>query len=111
MSFLILLALMSSIQDNVPETSWSIFLRLMLKAGEVEKLEVSSQRDKVYVYLAKGAIINGREVFGFGPHYSFTMSGNIQAFENKLRAAQEELGISSNEFIPVKYNPPDNQIM
>jgi len=111
MSFIIMLALMSSMQDNIPETSWSVFLRLMLKTGEVEKLEVSSQKDKVYVYLAKGAMINGREVFGFGPHYSFTMNGNVQAFEDKLRAAQEEIGIQTNEFIPVKYSPPDNQIM
>lgn len=96
-------------------TSWPSFVRLMLQTGEVERLQVSPQRDaeededaqihRVDVYLANGAIINGSEVTGFGPHYSFTV-GNLQTFEEKLRSAQEELGIKPSEFIPIKYTSP-----
>ncbi|XP_057291940.1 paraplegin-like [Hydractinia symbiolongicarpus] len=107
---LIAFSLVASYQDNIPETSWSLFLRLMLQTGEVEKLEVSSHRDKVYVYLANGAIINGKEVFGYGPHYSFSIN-NIHSFEEKLKTAQLELGIKPNEFIPIKYNPLDTELM
>jgi len=109
-SAFVILTLLAGSQENIPETSWPIFLRLMLQTGEVEKLEVSAKRDRVYVYLANGAIINGREVFGFGPHYSFSI-GSFHKFEERLKNAQEELGIHSSDFIPVKYNPPDNEIM
>ena len=100
---------MASYQDNVAETSWPIFLRLMLQTGEVEQLEVSAHQDKVYVYLASGAMVNGRETFGKGPHYSFTI-GSLKSFESRLKKAQEDLGIKSSEFIPVKYSPPDSQL-
>ena len=109
-SLIIILTLLAGSQENVPETSWPIFLRLMLQTGEVEHLNISAQKDKVYVYLTNGAIINGREIFGFGPHYSFTI-GNLKTFEEKLKNAQENLGIKPSEFIPVKYSPPDSGVM
>jgi len=99
----------SSPSDPVPETSWQIFYREMLATGEVEKLDVSSTREKVYVYLHKGAVVNGKEVFGYGPHYQFTV-GNMDRFEEQMRQTQNELGVNPRDHIPVKYRP-DNQLM
>eukprot|EP00794_Sanderia_malayensis_P018933 gene18933-20838_t len=96
------LYLFTSSIDPVPETSWFAFKRDMLSAGEVVKLDVVPSGDKVYVYLEKGAFVNGKEFFGPGPHYSFGIS-SIDNFEEKLEAAQKELGIKPQDFIPVKY--------
>lgn len=97
-------------QTSVPETSWPSFLRLMLQTGEVEQIHVSSGKDKIYIFLANGAIINGREVFGPGPHYYFTI-GDLKSFEEKMNEAQEQLGVKSSNFIPIRYSPPDSGIM
>lgn len=106
----LILSVFAGAQENIPETSWPIFLRLMLQTGEVERLDVASAQEKVYVYLHNGAIINGREAFGHGPHYSFTI-GNLKTFEERLIKAQEELGINSKDFIPIKFYPPDSGVM
>ena len=82
----------------------------MLQTGEVERLDVYPSTNKVYVYLANGAIINGQEVFGAGPHYAFTIN-NVNVFEEKLEKAQSDLGISKDDYIPVRFQPPDNELM
>lgn len=107
---LVMISLLVGYQDGIQETTWPSFLRLMLQAGEVERLNVNPSYNKVYVYLASGAMINGQEVFGPGPHYTFTIN-DVNAFEEKLQKAQRDLGIPSHEFIPVRYTPPDNGVM
>jgi len=54
--------LLTSSAEPIPEISFPFFLQHMLYAGEVQRLEVNSTRDRVYVYLHHGALINGREV-------------------------------------------------
>ena len=100
--FLISIFLKSGGNGGIPETSWPVFLRLMLQTGEVDRLVVSSKQDQVYVYLKAGAQINGREVNNFGPDYKFTI-GNLQRFEENLISAQKELGVESHDYIPVSY--------
>ena len=83
----VLAYLLTSNAEPVPEISFPFFLQHMLYAGEVggmvrrgllnnvliltsnpphppqvHHLVVNSERDRVYVYLHSGAIINGREV-------------------------------------------------
>jgi hypothetical protein len=48
--------------DPIPDVPFSFFLKHMVQLGLVEKLEVSSSRDKVYIYLYPDSIINGRMV-------------------------------------------------
>eukprot|EP00795_Rhopilema_esculentum_P001916 gene1916-16423_t len=88
--------------DPVPESSWSVFYREMLSTGEVQKLEVASSGEKVFVYLQNGAIVSGREIFGPGPHYSFSVS-STDSFEEKFEDVQKELGIDPKDYIPVVY--------
>lgn len=81
--------LLTSAADPVPEVTYPHFLQHMLQAGEVgvasvvgvacasrchasfqvQRLEVSSAQDRVYVYLHHGAIINGREVCAHAHHW------------------------------------------
>lgn len=88
---------------------------------QVHHLVVNSQRDRVFVYLHSGAIINGWEVRvmmfltmpcgchmtcfqarRYGPQFMFTVSG-VDSLEARLRAAQEELGVPPSNWVPVTY--------
>jgi len=93
---------LSQPSEDRREISWSAFLRLMLKTGEVEQLNVSLHGKRVYVYLRSGAVINGEKINSPGPHYNFTF-GELNNFEEKLIEAQNELGIMPSEYIPVLY--------
>ncbi|XP_032226471.2 paraplegin isoform X2 [Nematostella vectensis] len=88
--------------DPTPETTWTVFYREMLSAGEVEHLEVPASQDKVYVYLHRGALVAGKEVYSYGPHYVFSIA-SLDSFEKKIHHAQSELRISPQEFVPIKY--------
>ncbi|XP_047140194.1 mitochondrial inner membrane m-AAA protease component paraplegin [Hydra vulgaris] len=101
--FLISVLLKNGGNGGIPETSWPVFLRLMLQTGEVDRLTVSSNQDQVYVFLKEGAQINGREVSSSGPDYKFSI-GNLQRFEENLIAEQKKLGIESPDYIPVSYS-------
>ncbi|KAF8866032.1 cell division protease ftsH [Acephala macrosclerotiorum] len=80
------------------------FQTTFLNKGLVEKLTVSSA-GKVRVDLHREAT---QSVFPDSPavnpnfHYYFSI-GSVEAFERKLDEAQNELGIPSNERIPVNY--------
>lgn len=103
-----LYAFTSSI-DPLPEISWSVFYREMLSLGEVVRVEIAPSQEKVFVYLHSGAIISGREIYGPGPHYSFSIS-SPESFEEKFEMAQKELGISPNNFVPVIYRT-ENELL
>lgn len=94
--------ILTSSAEPVPEISFPFFLQHMLYAGEVQRLEVNSTRDRVYVYLHYGALINGREIRRYGPQFMFTISG-VDSLEAKLNQAQDELGILPSDRIPVNY--------
>ena len=81
---------------------------------------VNSQRDRVFVHLHSGAIINGWEVClpplfqrlwvskhspqvrRYGPQFMFTVSG-VDSLEARLRTAQEELEVPPSDWVPVTY--------
>ena len=42
------------------------------------------------------------QVYPFGPHYVFSIA-SLESFEQKMAAAQTELGIQSQDFIPIRY--------
>ncbi|KAK3746774.1 hypothetical protein QZH41_013598, partial [Actinostola sp. cb2023] len=68
----------------------------------VEHLEVPASQDKVYVYLQRGALVAGKEVYSHGPHYVFSIA-SLDSFEQKMNQAQKEFKIPPQEFIPIKY--------
>ncbi|KAL9986997.1 hypothetical protein ACROYT_G001231 [Oculina patagonica] len=88
--------------DPTPETTWSTFYREMLSTGEVEHLEVPSSQDKIFVFLHKGAMVGGKEIMSHGPHFVFSIA-SLDSFEQKMAAAQADLRIASNDFVPIRY--------
>ena len=72
----------------------------MLAKGEVEAVVVRPDVDTVTIVMQDGAVIKGRRI----EHKTFHMNiVDIHKFEDKLRAAEERLGISSGQGIPVVY--------
>jgi len=89
---------------NQPEVvryvSWTEFLHLMLAKGEVEQVIVRPDVDTVTILLHSGAIIKGRPI----GHRVFHMNIiDINTFEEKLRQAEQNLGIPTGKGIPVVY--------
>lgn len=94
--------LLAAGSDPTPETTWTTFYREMLSTGEVERLEVPSSQDKVYVFLHRGAVVGGKEVLTHGPHFVFSIA-SLDSFEKKMASAQADLHIASHDFVPVRY--------
>uniref|UniRef100_A0A8D3EFF4 SPG7 matrix AAA peptidase subunit, paraplegin n=1 Tax=Scophthalmus maximus TaxID=52904 RepID=A0A8D3EFF4_SCOMX len=95
--FTLLNSISSSIGGNI---SWNDFVNEMLAKGEVSRVQVVPESDIVEIYLHPGAVIFGR------PRLALTYRmqvANIDKFEEKLRAAQEELNIDTKDRIPVLY--------
>ncbi|KAI7863329.1 peptidase family M41-domain-containing protein [Spinellus fusiger] len=83
--------------DNSREITWQSFRNQLLDRGLVEKLVVLN-RNVVRVYLNTAA--NGLGT----PQQSFYFTiGSVESFDRKLESAQNDLGIPSNERIPVTY--------
>lgn len=95
--------------DPIPEITWNTFYREMLTKGEVERLDVGPTGDLIYVYIHRGGIIGGKEVRPYGPHYLVRVS-SAENFEEKLSIAYKELGISSEDYLPVNYRV-ENELM
>ncbi|KAG1467342.1 hypothetical protein G6F56_004466 [Rhizopus delemar] len=85
---------MTTPTDRGREVTWQTFRSQLLDRGLVERLEVLN-RDQVRVYLRSEAMGQGNFYFSIG---------SVDAFERSLEQAQRELGIPSNEFIPVAYH-------
>lgn len=89
------------------EITWQEFRSAFLDRGLVERLVVVN-RAKVNVFLhnnATGGSYSGQQgtpLLG-SPQYWFSV-GSVEAFERNLEDAQRELGIPSNERIPVAYH-------
>ncbi|KAG2204293.1 hypothetical protein INT47_009335 [Mucor saturninus] len=85
--------------DNARELTWQSFRTQLLDKGLVERLEVLN-RNRVRVHLR-----NDANSLGVSPATSFYFSiGSVEAFERSLDEAQKELGIPSNERLPVAYH-------
>ncbi|KAI8384570.1 peptidase family M41-domain-containing protein [Radiomyces spectabilis] len=89
---------MTSPADNAREVTWQGFRTSLLDKGIVDRLTVVN-RNRVRVHLRPEA-----GSLGVSPQQTFVFSiGSIESFERKLEEAQNELGIPSNERIPVAY--------
>ncbi|XP_037265492.1 paraplegin isoform X4 [Falco rusticolus] len=83
--------------------SWNYFVNEMLAKGEVQRIEVVPESDIVEIYLHPGGTPHGQ----VNVTLLFTMRvANIDKFEEKLRAAEDELNIDERERIPVSYKHP-----
>jgi AFG3 family protein len=83
------------------EITWQDFRTQLLERGLVEKLTVIN-RNKVRVHLRLVEGSNPASDLGVGNTFVFSI-GSVDAFERKLEDAQNELGIPSQERIPVAY--------
>ncbi|KAM6380851.1 mitochondrial inner membrane m-AAA protease component paraplegin isoform 2-T3 [Pluvialis apricaria] len=83
--------------------SWNYFVNEMLSKGEVQRIEVVPESDIVEIYLHPGGTPHGQ----VNVTLLYTMRvANIDKFEEKLRAAEDELNIDEKERIPVSYKHP-----
>ncbi|XP_071497391.1 mitochondrial inner membrane m-AAA protease component paraplegin-like, partial [Diadema antillarum] len=101
--------------DEAQNISWQTFVNDMLAKGEVKSVSVTyydsdgsgesknPESDVVHVFLHDGAIVFGREVGRGQPNHFRMRVGNIQNFEQKLRQAENELGIRQNDRIQIRY--------
>jgi AFG3 family protein len=85
--------------SNSREITWQEFRSAFLEKGLVEKLIVSNGH-RVRVKLHS----NSSNTLSLGSAEYYFSIGSIDAFERKLDEAQNELGIPSNERIPVAYH-------
>ncbi|KAG2219013.1 hypothetical protein INT45_013776 [Circinella minor] len=80
------------------ELTWQTFRTTFLDKGMVDRVVVVN-REQVRVYLRPEVLslgINNKQLFYFS-------IGSVDSFEKNLEQAQNELGIPSNERIPVTY--------
>ena len=106
-----LLWLVSRSEEQNKEITWQEFRASLLSKGLVEKLQVINN-NRVKVYVHRDAVERAhpdspavKENF----FYTFTI-GSTEGFERKLDEAQQELGIPSNEQIPVSYTTETSAI-
>lgn len=92
-------------QDNSREITWQEFRNTFFDKGLVEKLVVQNGGDvKVHLHReAVAAMYPESPAAQPGFYYFFTI-GSVEAFERKVDAAQQELGIPQSERIPVQYS-------
>ncbi|KAM8894826.1 mitochondrial inner membrane m-AAA protease component paraplegin isoform 2-T2 [Spinachia spinachia] len=88
------------INNSGGNISWNDFVNEMLAKGEVSRVQVVPEQDMVEIYLHPGAVIFGRPRLAL---MYVMQAGNIEKFEEKLRAAEEELNIDAKDRIPVSY--------
>lgn len=95
-----ILSLLNFFNTSGGNISWSDFVNEMLAKGEVSRVLVVPESDIVEIYLHPGAVIFGRPRLAL--MYKMQVA-NIDKFEEKLRAAEEELNIDTKDRIPVSY--------
>ncbi|XP_037545763.1 paraplegin isoform X2 [Nematolebias whitei] len=101
---LVILALLMSLTKyfniNDSNISWNDFVNEMLAKGEVSQVQVDPESDVVKIYVHPGAVIFGRPKQALA--YKMRVA-SVDKFEEKLRAAEEELNIDAKDRIPVSY--------
>uniref|UniRef100_A0A6Q2XHH7 Mitochondrial inner membrane m-AAA protease component paraplegin n=1 Tax=Esox lucius TaxID=8010 RepID=A0A6Q2XHH7_ESOLU len=96
----VIMSVLNSISTSGGNISWNDFVNEMLAKGEVSRVQVVHESDIVEIYLHPGAVIFGRPRLAL--MYRMQVA-NIDKFEEKLRAAEEELNIDAKDRIPVSY--------
>uniref|UniRef100_A0A4W3JVT2 Mitochondrial inner membrane m-AAA protease component paraplegin n=1 Tax=Callorhinchus milii TaxID=7868 RepID=A0A4W3JVT2_CALMI len=98
----VIMSLLNSISSSGGNISWNDFVQEMLAKGEVSRVQVVPESDVVEIYLHPGAVVFGRQVRRLALMYRMQVA-NIDKFEEKLRAVENELGIDGKDRIPVSY--------
>ncbi|XP_023588349.1 paraplegin isoform X1 [Trichechus manatus latirostris] len=96
----VVMSLLNSLSSSGGNISWNDFVNEMLAKGEVQRVQVVPESDVVEVYLHPGAVVFGRPRLAL--MYRMQVA-NIDKFEEKLRAAEDELNIEVKDRIPVSY--------
>ncbi|KAM9861260.1 mitochondrial inner membrane m-AAA protease component paraplegin [Aulostomus maculatus] len=96
----VIMKVLNVINNSGGNISWNDFINEMLAKGEVSRVQVVPESDIVEIYLHPGAVIFGRPRLAL--MYRMQVA-NIDKFEEKLRAAEEELNIDPKDRIPVSY--------
>uniref|UniRef100_A0A8C0IN82 Mitochondrial inner membrane m-AAA protease component paraplegin n=1 Tax=Chelonoidis abingdonii TaxID=106734 RepID=A0A8C0IN82_CHEAB len=96
----VIMSLLNSLTISGVNISWNDFVNEMLAKGEVQSIQVVPESDIVQIYLHPGAVVFGRPRLSL--MYRMQVA-NIDKFEEKLRAAEEELNIDVKDRIPVSY--------
>ncbi|MBV95944.1 Paraplegin, partial [Eschrichtius robustus] len=96
----VVMSLLNALGSSGGNISWSDFVHEMLAKGEVQRVQVVPESDVVEVYLHPGAVVFGRPRLAL--MYRMQVA-NIDKFEEKLRAAEDELNIEGKDRIPVSY--------
>ncbi|XP_073164361.1 mitochondrial inner membrane m-AAA protease component paraplegin isoform X1 [Lepidochelys kempii] len=96
----VIMSLLNSLTISGVNISWNDFVNEMLAKGEVQSIQVVPESDIVQIYLHPGAVVFGRPRLAL--MYRMQVA-NIDKFEEKLRAAEEELNIDVKDRIPVSY--------
>ncbi|RWS28905.1 Paraplegin-like protein [Leptotrombidium deliense] len=87
--------------NEVPVISWNEFYHQFLSKGEVQNVTLYPGANTVLVKVHEGAIIKGKPAF----HSMYKLSiAEMTHFEDKLREAEQSLGIGPEHSIPVIYN-------
>ncbi|XP_076852656.1 mitochondrial inner membrane m-AAA protease component paraplegin [Brachyhypopomus gauderio] len=96
----VIMSILNSINGSGGNISWNDFVNEMLAKGEVSRVQVVPESDIVEIHLHPGAVIFGRPRIAL--IYRMQVA-NIDKFEEKLRAVEEQLNIDSKDRIPVSY--------
>ncbi|XP_045362646.2 mitochondrial inner membrane m-AAA protease component paraplegin isoform X1 [Camelus bactrianus] len=96
----VVMSLLNALGSSGGNISWNDFVHEMLAKGEVQRVQVVPESDVVEVYLHPGAVVFGRPRLAL--MYRMQVA-NIDKFEEKLRAAEDELNIEGRDRIPVSY--------
>ncbi|KAH0619702.1 hypothetical protein JD844_000634 [Phrynosoma platyrhinos] len=96
----VIMSLLNSLSTSGGNISWNDFVNEMLAKGEVQRVQVVPESDIVEIYLHPGAVVFGRPRLAL--MYRMQVA-NIDKFEEKLRAAEDELNIDLKDRIPVSY--------
>ncbi|KAF6079527.1 SPG7 matrix AAA peptidase subunit, paraplegin [Phyllostomus discolor] len=96
----VVMSLLNALSTSGGNISWNDFVNEMLAKGEVQRVQVVPESDVVEVYLHPGAVVFGRPRLAL--MYRMQVA-NIDKFEEKLRAAEDELNIEGKDRIPVSY--------
>nr|XP_033797186.1 paraplegin isoform X1 [Geotrypetes seraphini] len=96
----VVMSLLNSLSSSGGNISWTDFVNEMLAKGEVQRVQVVPESDIVEIYLHPGAVVFGRPRLAL--MYRMQVA-NIDKFEEKLRAAEDELKIDGKDRIPVSY--------
>ncbi|XP_058384500.1 paraplegin isoform X3 [Diceros bicornis minor] len=96
----VVMSLLNALSTGGGSISWNDFVHEMLAKGEVQRVQVVPESEVVEVYLHPGAVVFGRPRLAL--MYRMQVA-NIDKFEEKLRAAEDELNIEGKDRIPVSY--------